>query len=245
MPGIAVLAAASAFAQAPGTRPAFVVASIKPNTTGDTNSSSNSSKGQIVMINQTLKRLVERAYNVKAFQVNGPDWMESLRFDVVAKYPPDTRDEEKAAMLRTMLEDRFKLAIHRESKERQGYALVVAKGGFKLKPAQSSEGNSGSNSNSDGRVITWDATRYAMAMVADFVSRRMSETVVDHTGIAGVYDFKLSFTTDDPPPDGVEPTGLPTLSAALQDYFGLRLQPQKVPVEFIIVDRVERVPTEN
>src|SRR3954453_18524070 len=88
-----VLASAAAFAQAPDTRPSFVVASIKPNTSGSGSSSSHGSKGQIVMENQSLHRLVERAYNVKAFQVIGPDWMESLRFDVAAKYPPDAAEE--------------------------------------------------------------------------------------------------------------------------------------------------------
>src|SRR5436190_22883228 len=114
--GTAVLATAAVFAQTPDTRLSFVVASIKPNTSGSSSSSSHGSKGQIVMDNQSLKRLVEWAYSVKAFQVIGPDWMEAVRFDVAAKYPPDATNEQKTAMLRTLLEDRFKLAVHRESK---------------------------------------------------------------------------------------------------------------------------------
>jgi len=241
--GIAVLASAAVFAQTPDTRPSFVVASIKPNTTGSVSSSSHGAKGQIVMDNQSLHRLVERAYNVKAFQVIGPDWMDSLRFDVAAKYPPDATDEDKTAMLRTLLEDRFKLVVHRESKEKQGYALVVAKGGFKLKPVEPGPG--GTDTNGNGRVVTVTATRHSMAQVADYVSRRLSETVVDRTDIAGVYDYKFRYTIDDQNVDGVEATGVPTLPAALLDNLGLRLQAQKIPVEFIVVDRVERVPTEN
>jgi uncharacterized protein (TIGR03435 family) len=241
--GTAVLAAAAAFAQAPETRPSFVVASVKPNTSGSSSSSSHGSKGQIVMDNQSLKRLMERAYNVKAFQVIGPGWMESDRFDLVAKYPPDATEEQKTAMLRNLLEERFKLAVHRETKERQGYALVVAKGGFKLKPVE--PGPSGTDTNSNGRVATVTATRHTMAQVADFVARRLSETVVDRTDIAGAYDYKFSFTIDDQSVDGVEPTGVPALPAALLDNLGLRLQAQKVPVEFILVDHVERVPIEN
>jgi len=241
--GIAVIAAIAAYAQAPDARPSFVVASVKPNTSGSSSSSSHGSKGQIVMENQTLKRLVERAYNVKAFQVIGPDWMEAVHFDVAAKYPADATDQDKTAMLRTLLEDRFKLAAHRESKERQGYALVVAKGGFKLKPVE--PGGAGTDTNSNGRVATVTATRHSMAQIADFVARRLSETVVDRTDISGVYDYKFKFTIDDQTVDGVEPTGIPSLPAALQDNLGLRLQAQKVPVEFIVVDRVERVPIEN
>ena len=89
------------------------------------------------------------------------------------------------------------------------------------------------------------ATKHSMTQVADFVARRLSETVVDRTDLAGVYDYKFSFTIDDQAVDGVEATGVPTLPAALQDNLGLRLQAQKVPVEFIVVDRVERVPIEN
>ncbi|MEO8372506.1 MAG: TIGR03435 family protein [Candidatus Solibacter sp.] len=245
---IAVFAAASVFAQAPDTRPSFVVASIKPNTSGSGSSSSHGSKGQIVMDNQSLHRLVERAYNVKAFQVSGPDWMESAHFDIAAKYPPDTTDDEKTAMLRTLLEDRFKLVAHRESKEKQGYALVVAKSGFKLKPVEA--GSAGTDTNTNGRVATVTATRHSMSQVADFVARRMSETVVDRTELTGVYDYKFRFTIDDQSVDGVEATGVeatgvPTLPAALLDNLGLRLQAQKIPVEFIVVDRVERVPVEN
>jgi len=241
--GLTALVAAGAFAQAPATRPSFVVASVKPNTSGSSSSSTNGSKGQVVMINQTFKRLIERAYNVKSFQVIGPDWMESLHFDVVAKYPPDTADADRMVMLQTLLEERFKLAVHRESKERQGYALVVAKGGFKLKPVE--PGGTSSNSDGNGRVTNLTVTKMSMGGVADYVARRLSETVVDRTEIPGVYDFKFSFTTDDQNVDGVEPTGVPSLAAALQDNLGLRLQAQKVPVEFIVVDKVERVPIEN
>jgi len=69
--------------------------------------------------------------------------------------------------------------------------------------------------------------------------------VVDRTDIAGVYDYKFRYTIDDQNVDGVEASGVTTLAAALQDNLGLRLQAQKIPVEFIVVDRVERVPIEN
>ena len=94
-------------------------------------------------------------------------------------------------------------------------------------------------------MATVTATRHSMAQIADFVARRLSETVVDRTEIPGVYDYKFKFTIDDQTADGVEATGVPSLPAALQDNLGLRLQAQKVPVEFVVVDRVERVPIEN
>ena len=234
------LAACAAAAQP---QPAYEAASVKPNTSGGNGSSSNGSKGQILMTNQSLKRLIERAYSVKPFQVTGPDWMENVHFDIAAKYPPDTRNEDRPLMLRTLLEDRFKLSVHRESKEISGYALVVAKGGLKLKPVE--PGGSGSNSNSDGVRTTLKATKVSMADLADFAARRLGAMVVDKTGIDGVYDFELSWANEDLNSTDAGADALPSLFAVLQEKIGVRLQPQKVPVEIVVVDRVERVPTEN
>jgi uncharacterized protein (TIGR03435 family) len=239
---IILLAAVVVFAQPQDARPAYEVASVKLNTSGSGNSSSNGTKGQVVMTNQTLKRLIERAYNVKPFQVTGPGWMEDVRFDIAAKYPPDTRNDDRFVMLRTLLEDRFKLAVHRESKDMPGYALVVAKSGLRLKPVE--PGASGMDSEG-GRVQSLTAKKAAMAQLADFVARNLGEFVVDKTGLDGVYDFELRWTNDDQNPNATDIDGVPSLFTALQEALGLRLQAQKVPVEIIVVDHVERVPTEN
>jgi uncharacterized protein (TIGR03435 family) len=183
---IHLLAAAAVLAHAQEARPTYEAASVKPNASGGGNSSSKGSKGQIVFTNLTLKRLIERAYDVKSFQVTGPDWMENIRFDIVAKYPTDTQDDDRSPMLRTLLEERFKLAVHRESKDMPGYALVVAKRGFKLQPVES--GGSDTNTNG-GRVRTLTAKKTSMAFLADLMARNLGEMVVDRTGIKGVYDF--------------------------------------------------------
>jgi len=241
--GVIVLLAASALsAQAQDAHPAYEVASVKLNTSGSGSSSSHGSTGQIVFTNQTLKRLIEQAYSVKPFQVTGPGWMETVRFDIAAKYPPDTKSDDYARMLRTLLEDRFKLAVHRESKDMPGYALLVAKRGFQLKPVE--PGGSGSHS-TGGRVRTLTAKKTSMAQLADFVARGLGEMVVDQTGIDGVYDFELRWTNDDQISSDIDADAAPTLFTALQETLGLRLQRQKVPVEIVVVDHVERVPTEN
>jgi uncharacterized protein (TIGR03435 family) len=238
-----LFAATAAFAQAQEARPAFEAASIKPNNSASNSSSSNGSKGQVLMSNQTLKRLVERAYGVKPFQVTGPGWMEDLHFDIAAKFPPDTKAEDRMPMLRTLLEDRFKLAVHRESKEMPGYALVVAKGGFKLKPVESASVGSDTSTNG-GRVRTLTAKHTSMAQLADLLSRYLSQMVVNNTGLDGVYDFEMRWTNDDQNTDKDADT-VPSLFTAVEDALGLRLRAQKVPVEMIVVDHVERVPTEN
>jgi uncharacterized protein (TIGR03435 family) len=241
---IVLVAAGVVLAQTPDARPAFEAASVKLNAGGTNSSRTDGSKGQIVMLNQTLRRLVERAYNVKPFQVTGPDWMENVRFDVMAKYPPDTKTEDRPAMLRTLLEDRFKLSTHRESKEMPGYALVVAKGGLKLKAVE--KGPGGTSSDSTNSLVTFKVTSVSMAELADFLARRLGSTVIDGTGATGVYTFELHWNLDDQLSGAVD-RGAGEF-AAIQDAIstlGLHLQAQKVPVEMVVVDHVERVPTEN
>jgi uncharacterized protein (TIGR03435 family) len=239
---IALLAAGAVLAQPQVARPAYEAASVKLNTSGSGDSSSNGSEGQIVFTNRTLKRLIGRAYGVEPFQVTGPVWMEAVSFDIVAKYPADTQDGDRPLMLRTLLEDRFKLSVHRESKEMPGYALVVAKSGFKLKPVEPGADDTRHNG---GRVQTLKAKKTSMALMADLVTRYLGEVVVDRTGIDGVYDFDLRWTNDDQNPSALDAGAPPSLAVALQETLGLRLQPQTVPVEVIVVDHVERVPTEN
>lgn len=228
-----MLAAVCAHAQ--NARPVFEAAAIKDPTPSD-GSSSHGTRGQLVMTNQPLRRLIERAYLVNPFQVVAPAWVGDARFDISAKYPPGTKDDDRILMLRSLLEDRFGLQVHRETKEAPGYALVVAKGGFKLTPA---EGGDDSENSSGGLVNKLTVKHVSMARLAAIVARDLGEMVVDKTGIDGVYNFELRWTKADTQDD------TPTLFTALQETLGVRLQPQKVPVEIIVVDHVERKPTEN
>jgi uncharacterized protein (TIGR03435 family) len=238
-----VFAAVAAFAQPEGSRPAFEAASIKVNNSVSGNSSSNGSKGQVLMRNQTLKRLIERAFDVQPFQVSGPGWIEDVRFDIAAKYPPDSKPEDRIAMLRTLLEDRFKLATHKETREMSGYSLVVAKTGFKLKPVDAA---AGSDTNGTGaRVRTLTAKRTTIASLANLLSRYLGQMVVDNTGIAGAYDFEFRWNAGDQA-DAPDPTDTaPSLFTAVEETLGLHLRAQKIPVEIVVVDRVERAPVEN
>jgi uncharacterized protein (TIGR03435 family) len=241
-----LLAAGAVSAQPQDARPAYEAASLKVNASGNRGSSSNGSKSQVMMTNQTLKRLIERAYDVKPFQVTGPVWLEDVRFDIAAKYPADGKRADYPLMLRTLLEDRLKLAVHRESKDMPGYALVVAKSGFKLKPVE--PGPSDSHRNGDGHVWTVTMKRAPMEALADTMGSSLGATVIDKTGIPGVYDFDFRWTLEDQNPGSTDADAAAYLFTVLQDTLGkigLRLQPQKVPVEVVIVDHVERVPIEN
>jgi bla regulator protein BlaR1 len=239
---IAAFFAAGAIPAQQPALPAYEVAVVKPNNSGSGSSSSNGSKGQVVMTNLTLKRLIGQAYSVKPFQVSGPDWMETEHFDIVAKYPPDTKNEDRPLMLRAFLEDRFKLVTHRESKSMPGYELVVAKSGFKLTPVPEA-GGPGTNSRG-GRIQILTVKQTSMPMLADLVSRSLGEMVVDKTGKEGVYDFELRWTSDLTPPANDADTA-PSLFTVIQETLGLRLQPQKVPVPMVVVDHLDKVPVET
>lgn len=223
-------------------RPSYEAATVKLSNAPTMGSSSNGSQGQVLMRNQTLKRLIERAYTVKPFQVVGPGWMEDVRFDVAAKFPEETKVGDRPVMLRTLLEDRFKLATHRETKDLPGYELVVAKSGFKLKPA-ADEGGSDTRSYG-GRVRTLTVKHISIAQVADFLSRELGEMVVDRSGIAGVYDFEFKYTNDEQVAASAD-ADAPSLITAVEETLGLRLKAQKVPTEIVVVDHVERMPIEN
>jgi uncharacterized protein (TIGR03435 family) len=218
--------------------PAFEAASVKPNTTGSGHSSTNGSAGQIVFTNASLGRLIQRAYGVKPYQLTGPDWLDTVNFDIVAKYPGGTPNEQRALMLRTLLAERFHLAIHRESKEMPAYALIVAKGGPKLEATKPA----GHSSSTRGR---FDDQGVSMAVLADQLASQLEHPVVDKTALTGAYNLKLEWVPDDQPAERTDSSLGPSIFAALQDQLGLKLQTQKLPIEIVIVDRVDRTPVEN
>src|SRR5581483_7131804 len=133
----------------------FEVVSIKPNNSMSYNSQSRTDQGMMNGTNISLRSLILRAYDIKDYQLEGPDWLGSERFDISAKIPDsvsaDSRDREKyraafESMMQSMLAERFKLAAHRDRKSMGVYALVVGKGGIKFKQGPSG-GHSSSNSN--------------------------------------------------------------------------------------------------
>lgn len=239
-------------APAAPTAAAFEVASIKPNKSGTGNSSTHTSRGEIRFENVSLKRLIERAYDLKDYSLSAPEWLESERFDIVAKPPAKpggTRGVEYKPLLQSLLVERFKLAYHREPKTIPAYALVVAKGGSKLQPVE----RGGESGTSSGRTrIT--GVKVSMDEIADQLAQQLDKPVQNLTGIDGVFSYKLEWTADEEPappkPDGGQPATAnvpagPSLFSALQEQLGLKLEARRLPVEILVVDHVERAPTEN
>uniref|UniRef100_Q01NA8 Soil-associated protein, TIGR03435 family n=1 Tax=Solibacter usitatus (strain Ellin6076) TaxID=234267 RepID=Q01NA8_SOLUE len=228
--------AASAFGQQAAEVLEFEAASVKPNKSGSNHSESHGTPGQLVALNMSLRAYICRAFNVRDYQVSGPDWLGSEKFDIVAKYPPHSGDSQPGPRLQKLLADRFKLAIHRETKESPVYALLPAKNGPKIKPVED-KGDHSTNSER-GKFV---GTGVTMARFAEFLARYMDRPVVDLSDMKGVYNITLEWTPDEA---GADASG-PTLLTAIQQQLGLRLQPQKAPIEILVVDHAERIPVEN
>jgi uncharacterized protein (TIGR03435 family) len=244
-------------AQTPAARPKFdefEVASIKkadPDTPG--RYIRMQTAHQFVAHNHALKTLVAAAYDVSPQAISGgPAWVESERYEILAKAPNDVRPNlnEQMAMLRALLADRFKLQIHREQKEMPIYALRVAKGGSKLKESTVSPDATPEGPPALIFVVTPPnlslPARYAsMAELASVFQRATLERpVVDETGLTGRYDFDLEFSIDETLFGGAlgkapENPTKPGLFAALQEQLGLKLEATRGPVSAVVIDHAE------
>src|SRR5579872_5118008 len=256
----------------------------------------NDDPGRVNFSNVSLRDLIRLAYQLKDYQIVGPDWLNTQRFDVAAKLPDGAPASQKPAMLQALLGERFGLQIHHELKELPAYGLMVAKGGSKLKEhvdaPEEAGGGPGSGPAYDGGPVKLkmgaDGTPQlsgmksgmmlmgmgmvkgqglTLANLSNQLSLNLSRPVVDETGLAGKYDIALRWT-----PEAGEGGGLlampmakqmamihaegdakaqepdqapPPLPVALQQQLGLRLEPRKMPVETLVVDRMEKAPTGN
>jgi len=311
-----VLAAASCvFAQTP----AFEVATIKPAPPitqqavmsgkmkiGESIDGARADYGYV-----NIEFLLTKAYAVKAYQVSGPAWIQSERYDIVAKLPEGATKEQIPDMLKALLADRFKIQIHHETKDHGVYALVVGKNGLKMKesepekPAVEGEkdekvpaggfvmGQGSSQARiapgGDGRSMTVKSAQGNMAMTMvdgnmhmaasqmsipsfiELLTRFVDKPVVDETGLKGKYDMAIDMSMADMANiarsaginvpgmgagGGRGGSGVGAADAVASDpsggtifqsvqAMGLKLEPKKVAVDLIVVDKGEKVPTEN
>jgi uncharacterized protein (TIGR03435 family) len=227
--------------------PAFEVVSVKPNKSGSGSTRvSNVLGGRFIATNVSLKQLIVTAYDVRDFQISGgPSWLGSEKYDIEARPEsnPDgpihnrTEEQRKAEMdhyrlmMQALLADRFKLTVHKESKEGTIYALVVAKNGLKIKELPPDAPTAGSTHTRGGEL---SAQGIKLSSLVLSLSGEVGHPIVDKTGLKGNYDIELKWATEESQSDG------PSLFTALQDQLGLRLEPQKGPVEVIVVDHAEK-----
>ena len=232
------LAATSQPAPVPQTPQAFEVASIRLSSPNAGHFSINGwGTDRFTATNVPLELLITLAYNVQYTQVEGvPGWLSSQLFNIEAKTEGGQilTFEQFRTPMRLLLEQRFHLAIHRYTKEVQGYALVVAKGGPKLQPSKQGEDPNGSI-----KPNGLESNATSLGGLAKMLVIPVGRSIIDKTGITGTYDFKLSYAADHPN------SNLPDIFTALQEQLGLKLVPQKVPADTLVIDHVDRVPTEN
>ncbi|HYK17478.1 MAG TPA: TIGR03435 family protein [Bryobacteraceae bacterium] len=213
----------------------------------------------LVCQNLSLLGLVGSAYGVNSFQISTPQWMKETQFDIRARVPPGTAKTQLGSMWENMLADRFKLGIHRETREIQSYVLALAKGGPKFKTkATSEDGNAAAADEAavndvgrrrEGLVINRGlchlyASEMTMARLAGLMVTQLRGPVRDVTGLDGKYEIDLHWAGD-VFVDASQGEAGPRLADALRDQLGLRLVSKKGPVEFIVVDHCERVPSDN
>jgi uncharacterized protein (TIGR03435 family) len=221
----------------------FEVASVKlhPATSGNVNGSpersgSEETGDRVSIENLPLRVLIEIAYGVRDFQLAGPGWLSSICVDIEAKPPAGYKHDQLPVLLRNLLADRFKLAVHHGSKQTSAYALLSVKGAQKLHEAAGPRGFF------TARPGLISGTRVSMGEFTGALADMLERPVVDKTGLTAVYDLKLEWT-----PGLTAEASEPGLSlfTALRDQLGLSLRTQKVSVDVVIVDRVEKAPTDN
>jgi uncharacterized protein (TIGR03435 family) len=191
--------------------------------------------------NVTLKRLIVEAYAVQPHQVSGgPKWLEDAEYDIDAKADGPTAKEQLRLMLRSLLTDRFRLALHRENKELPVYQLVIDKGGPKIHPATDSASPAARSLEQLANLISVQLTIPEMTDPAKpSIASGAPIPVIDRTGLSGLYEISYELR----PEPGSDMFKL--WQHVLQDQLGLKLESRKAPVELLIVDRAERIPVAN
>jgi len=235
-----VLFGASLFAQTPA--PVFEAASLRLNTSGS-GYYFNATPGRLEIRDVSLKILIWMAYPAADYSFSGPKWLDSVKLDLVAKFPASEPPSRQMLMLKTLLAERFKLEVRQEVKDIPGYALVIAPGGLKIRHMEG-PGN-GTNIAFMGHV----AGTMPFTQIVESIRSDLRRPVQNMTGLSGYYEFSLTWTPNELAAKNAESGTLddrgPSIFTALQEQLGLKLESRKVPVKIVVVDHVERVPIEN
>jgi len=196
----------------------------------------------------TLKYLLEWAYDIQTAQhTGGPAWLSSDRYDIEATAGTNASDAQMKRMVQALLEDRFHLKVHRETKEMQAIVLAQGRNAPKISPAKDGEIHAvrfTPQDGSGGKVASYHilCTRFTVAELSDTFARQLGQVIVDQTGLQGDFDFTIDLTPDESRPNPLDPT---MLLSALRDQIGLSVKSQKTPVEILVIDGAEKVAAGN
>jgi uncharacterized protein (TIGR03435 family) len=264
-----VTPAASRVQPQPQDSPEFEVAAIRPNDTStridprltatgcrgtDTRPDRRPDRPQVplgrcIFVRSTVAGLIGMAYIGEEAVTGGPDWVRSERFDIEAKAPNTSKATGKDLyqMLQNLLSKRFKLKVRWESKEISGYGLVLAKNGHRLAAAKNTGVRPSVSARPGPGVVTLIGQNASMRNLAGSLSLFGIGSVADKTELADAYDFELTFAME-PGMESPKKTGTaqilpgsgPSLFTAIEEQLGLRLTPQKLNVEYLVIESVER-----
>jgi len=232
-------------AQSQDDRLVFEVATIKPSSPDSPPISIRRLPGgRLVTSNTPLPMLIQWAYQLDEGRLLGvPAGFNSLRFDVVAKAPePEPAAGRMQLMMRALLAERFKLGVHHETRELVAYTLASEPGGPKVRAVTTDEPTDQNPFRmTDSGTLT--GTRVTADMLATVLSNQLGRPVQNVTGFVGRFDFTLRWAPD----TGAAPdaTDRPALFTAIREQLGFRLDARRMPTDVIVIDHVERTPTEN
>jgi uncharacterized protein (TIGR03435 family) len=289
---LTIWACLAADAQPGNASPTFDAASVKPappptaailnhiNTGGP----GTPYPGRVDWWSVSMTGFLMEAYDVKPFQISGPDWLGSTKFQLTATVPKGATKEQYRLMLQNLLAERFKIKVHFEKKEGTSYALVTGKNGPKMKesveepapqegaaaaaplpPAKLQKDQDGFPACPPGRGartlmangrVRLCANQVTMERLAALLTNWSGHTVTDETGLKGRYDFVLTYAPAGTPAAGATPApdgstasvpevdSYPDLVGAMQQL-GLKLEQKRAMIDMLVIDHLEKVPTEN
>ena len=283
--GLVLLASTTLLAQTADPKLEFEVASVKPFSVSQTDApvtlGARIDGAQARLVGLTMRDLLAMAYRVKIYQLSGPEWIASERYDINAKMPAGVSPDKLPEMSQSLLSDRFGLKVHREKKEMPVYVLLIGKPPLRLKDSVIDKnappptsftstgtgsaqgvainlGNGSSFSFAGGKFV---GTKVTAPQIAGILERFSDRPVMDLTELKGSYDFEFNVSPEETqtlmihaavaagvqlPPQALrllEGGGNPIENGAEQ--LGLKIESRKMPVDIIVIDQIQKTPTDN
>lgn len=237
-----LLAATLAVGSSPAATLSFDVASVRVSNTGGRRESIHASPDAVTMRNVSLRSCIAWAYHMVGYQVSGPDWLSTERYDIVAKSAGAAPEDDLRTMMQALLADRFKVESHRQTREMSAYVLVVGKGGPKVHESQT-EGEPSIQPDRGRMTVTLQRAR--VSQLVELLSNFFHAPVIDETGLKGSYDLTVNIAKYMPLAGDGPPDPLSLITTGLQEELGLKLESRKTAVDLVVVDHAEKAPTEN
>ncbi|MEP6716408.1 MAG: TIGR03435 family protein [Terriglobia bacterium] len=244
-------------AQPTASLPSFEAASIRAGDAIARGGRIATGPGSLTITNIPLRGIVEWAFDIQPAQFQGPGWLGDTRFSITAKAADAANDDRLRLMLQSLLVDRFAMKLHHDRKEVATYALTLAKSGAKFHEPGPKDPSKFVESKTEGSAIfTGDKTgmiaeRAYMSGIAEKLSEPLQRPVIDKTGLAARYDIRLDITPyllqdgGDSGGGGRQIDPMSVIFTALQGQLGLKVEPSKDVVDFLVIDSASKVPSDN